>query len=90
MLSEFHSYDAIKEELKKKEVHYYMIRNGEKLVGYAGMRLEEPVLFLSKLYILSSERGKGAGKISIGFILQVAKYNNISLIFLTVINWVAI
>ncbi len=38
MLSEFHSYDAIKEELKNKEVHYYMIRNGGELVGYAGRR----------------------------------------------------
>ncbi|MGF1701477.1 GNAT family N-acetyltransferase [Photobacterium makurazakiensis] len=84
MVSKFQSYTALKEELKNNNVHYYMIGRGGNLVGYSGVRLEDNALFLSKLYVLSSERGKGVGKKSIGSIIQLAKNNNIKLIYLTV------
>jgi len=84
MLNEFHSLDAIKEECEKQSVHYYLIYNSEKIVGYAGIRLENSELFLSKIYVLSSERGNGIGRISIEKIKQSAKSNKINNIYLTV------
>ena len=84
MLTKFQSKDAIKNDIANKAVHYYLIYSSEKIVGYAGIKIEETQLFLSKIYILSSERGKGIGSKSIELIKDIALTNKLKNIYLTV------
>lgn len=84
MLNNFHSIDAIKNEVNNKSVHYYLIYRAEKVIGYTGMRLEEWQLFLSKIYILSSERGNGIGKETIELVKEIARTNRLGKVSLTV------
>jgi len=84
MLSNFQSKDIIKNVMSNKSVHYYLIYNTNKIIGYAGLNIEESQLFLSKIYILSCERGKGIGNKSIELIKEIALTNNLKVIYLTV------
>lgn len=84
MLDKFQSIDAIKADLRNGSVRYFLIVRDGEIVGYAGIKLEETRLFLSKIYVLSSERGNGAGKKTIELIKEVAASNNLNTIYLTV------
>ncbi len=84
MLENFHSKDAIKVELTQGNYAYYLIKNNNEIVGYIGIQLKGDNLFLSKIYIRSSERGDGIGKASMNFIKDLALENNMNRISLTV------
>ncbi|MFB3059527.1 MAG: GNAT family N-acetyltransferase, partial [Gammaproteobacteria bacterium] len=49
-----------------------------------GIQLKGDYLFLSKIYIQSSERGNGVGKASMNFIKDLAQKNKMNRISLTV------
>jgi len=84
MLENFHSKDAITVELKQYNYAYYLIKNNNGVIGYIGIQLKGDDLFLSKIYIRSSERGNGIGKASMNFIKDLALENNMNRISLTV------
>ncbi len=84
MLENFHSKDAITVELTQGNYAYYLIKNNNEIVGYIGIQLKRDYLFLSKIYIRSSERGHGVGKASMNFIKDLALGNNMNRISLTV------
>jgi len=84
MLENFHSKDAITVELTQHSYAYYLIKNNNGVIGYIGIQLKGDNLFLSKIYIRSSERGNGIGKASMKFIKELAKENNMNRISLTV------
>jgi len=85
MLEHFHSKDAITIELSQENYAYYLIKNhNNKIIGYIGIQLKGDYLFLSKIYILSSERGNGVGKASMNFIKDLAQKNKMNKISLTV------
>jgi GNAT superfamily N-acetyltransferase len=84
MLNNFHSIDSIRNEVNNKSIHYYLIYKAETVVGYAGMKIEEWQLFLSKIYILSSERGNGIGKETIELVKEIAISNGLGKVYLTV------
>lgn len=83
MLDKFQSAEAIEMQIKNG-YNYYLIQFGKDIVGYIGFELKMNELFLSKLYINSSSRGKGAGKKSIKFIESIAKQIKLNKITLTV------
>ena len=84
MLENFHSKDAITVELTQHSYAYYLIKNNNGVIGYIGIQLKGDDLFLSKIYIRSSERGNGIGKASMNFIKDLALENNMNRISLTV------
>ncbi|PML12208.1 GNAT family N-acetyltransferase [Vibrio breoganii] len=84
MLTHIHSPTTIATEIKDSNIHYYLIHKDGKPAGYVGLKLQPEQLFLSKIYVLSSERGNGIGALSINFIKDLAKSNNLNKIFLTV------
>ena len=65
---------------------YYFIKIKDKEVGYFAYKLNINELFLSKLYILSSERRKGIGKQVIGYLEEICKNHNIKKFALTVFH----
>ncbi len=83
MLKNFQSKKAIQEQLNNC-YNYYLIYEENKNIGYAAIQFRRDELFLSKIYIKSSERGKGYAKKTIQFIEETAKNNNLKKITLTV------
>jgi len=84
MLENYHSKDAITIEITRDNYAYYLIKDKNRIIGYIGIQLKGDYLFLSKIYILSSERGNGVGKASMNFIKDLAQKNKMNRISLTV------
>lgn len=84
MLENYHSKDAITIEITRDNYAYYLIKDKNRIIGYIGIQLKGDYLFLSKIYILSSERGNGVGKASMNFIKDLAQKNKMNKISLTV------
>jgi len=84
MLENYHSKDAITNEITRDNYAYYLIKDNNRIIGYIGIQLKGDYLFLSKIYIQSSERGNGVGKASMNFIKDLAQKNKMNRISLTV------
>ena len=84
MLRTYHSVHTISKEVNDKDTYYYLIFRGSSPVGYVGIRVEEKNLFLSKIYILSQERGYGLGRQAVEFIKDFASTKQLEKITLTV------
>ena len=84
MLSNFHSRDVISEEIGQQKYMYFLIKDNHRTIGYLGIQIKSDVLFLSKLYILSSERGQGIGREAMNFIKKLGQKNRVGKITLTV------
>ncbi len=90
MLEKFQSVDAIGQQINEG-YRYYIIFNDQVEAGYFSVKDKGEKLFLSKLYVLKSLRGKGIGKQGIEFIkssfsnsviqLTVNKNNSSSIAF---------
>jgi ribosomal protein S18 acetylase RimI-like enzyme len=66
MLNKFQSTKVIEQQIKDGASYYLLIYN-ENPVGYFSYSEKEDVLFLSKLYVLSTARGNGIGKKAMNF-----------------------
>jgi ribosomal protein S18 acetylase RimI-like enzyme len=91
MLDKFQSVSAVKKQIQEG-TEYYIIKHQNTMVGYLSFYKKEDALFLSKLYVLGTERGKGIGKAAMSFLenkrveiacksidLTVNKYNTNSI-----------
>jgi ribosomal protein S18 acetylase RimI-like enzyme len=83
MLEKSQSTSAIKEQISKG-MKYFLVMKEDMAVGYTGFEFRENELFLSKLYILSFERGQKIGKKTLGFIRHSALNAGMHRITLTV------
>jgi diamine N-acetyltransferase len=83
MIEKFQSKNAMKEQIKNGYT-YYLVEEEGRDIGYIGIQLKKDELFLSKLYIKSSQRGKGYGKKAVQFLEGLAKTKKLIKISLTV------
>ena len=83
MLSNFQSVTAIEKQIQDGYEYYLLINNGAP-VGYMSYGIESNYIFLSKIYVLASSRGKGIGKKAIQYVLDSAKKSQLDFIRLTV------
>lgn len=83
MLKKFQSSEAVSSQIKEGFL-YYLINLNDSYVGYFSIILKEDHLFLSKIYIKFDCRGKGLGKKVFQFLENLAVYNNLTEIILTV------
>lgn len=83
MLEKFQSKKAITEQIDNGFL-YFLIKNKNNPIGYAGLHVEESQLFLSKLYITSAQRGKGYGRKTVAFLEKMAIEKGLGKISLTV------
>lgn len=83
MLEKFQSGKAMSEQIEDGFL-YYLIRIDNDSIGYIGIHPERDELFLSKIYIRSSERGKGYGRKAIQFLEKLAREKGLIKITLTV------
>lgn len=84
MVEKFQSYEAMKGQIKKKNYSYYaMLENGE-IIGYFAIMPDGDKLFLSKLYIHKSHRGKHYASRAFEFMRDYCLKNGFNAIWLTV------
>lgn len=83
MVEKFQSTRAISEQIANGYSYYLLEVDGD-YVGYTGICPKEDELFLSKLYIRASQRGKGLGRQAIEFLEGLAGKKGLSKITLTV------
>lgn len=83
MLEKFQSKKVITEQIENGFL-YFLIKNNNDYIGYLGVLAKDNRLFLSKLYIVSAERGKGHGRKAIAFLEKLAIDKSLSKISLTV------
>ncbi len=83
MLTHIHSGQTIRRELDEGAL-YYLVLTEDEPVGYFCVRPEASKLFLSKIYVLSSRRGTGIGKLAMERIQKVAVERGLDAIRLTV------
>lgn len=84
MLAKFQSAEAIELQIKEEGYSYFLIYSGDRPVGYLGTKRKNNELFLSKLYVLESERGKGIGRTGVDFLAAECLGNGLEYITLTV------
>lgn len=84
MVERFQSEHAMTEQMKQEGYEYYLIKQGNLIVGYTGVKPEEKKLFLSKLYVMKAYRGKGYASKAFAFLTQLANERGWNAIYLTV------
>ncbi|MCE1199802.1 MAG: GNAT family N-acetyltransferase [Marinilabiliales bacterium] len=84
MLDKFQSAKSVQTQIREEGYEYFLITRAGETLGYAAILEKSHEIFLSKLYLLSSERGKGIGKIFIGFLVAKAFADGFGYITLTV------
>lgn len=83
MLDKYNSVRALKEQINQGFIFFY-ITFEDIAVGYVGVKRDTDSLFLSKLYVLSSYRGKKIGKAAIQHVNTLATSFNLKKIKLNV------
>jgi RimJ/RimL family protein N-acetyltransferase len=83
MLDKFQSTLAMKAQLDEGYRYYSVVYAGE-LIGYYAVQPRENNLFLSKVYLLNTHRGKGIFSLILTDIERIARGLNKSIIELTV------
>lgn len=82
MLDKFQSYPALKQQLADG-YEYYQFFDGNSFCGYCGIHPEDGKLFLSKLYIEKSFRGRHFATRAFDFLKELCRERGYSSIWLT-------
>lgn len=83
MLKKYQSVSAMVEQISGGVFYHSVVLDG-KLVGYLSFYPKEEALFLSKIYVSSSLRGKGIGRQAMMFVIGQAKTMGLAKVQLTV------
>ncbi len=73
MLQKYQTTKSVQAQIEQEGTYYYLIHFDFVPVGYIGFIEKHNELFLSKLYVLSAERGKGIGHMAIDFLVAKAR-----------------
>jgi diamine N-acetyltransferase len=87
MIDMMYSVESLQEQSKIKKHHFILAKQEEKTVGFASYECnfdETNKTKIHKIYILSTEQGKGIGKTLIDFITTEAKNQNQAALLLNV------
>lgn len=84
MVSHFQSAEAISQQVQEQHFAYYVIQPAAEPIGYLAVQVRGSELFLSKLYLLAQERGRGYAKVALAFVEQMAREQDLEKITLTV------
>lgn len=84
MVDKFQSAHAIKDQINKQGYIYYFIKEDQRIIGFTAICFEETRMFLSKLYLQQSSRGKGIASLAFDFLEEQARLQHKKYIYLTV------
>ena len=83
MLDNFQSVEAMGGQIREG-MTYCLVYSDRNPVGYLAFKEQDEELFLSKIYVLSDQRGKGIGKAAMEFVESRAKDQGKHFLSLTV------
>ena len=83
MVENFQSAEAIRQQITEGYT-YFLLKEGDEVVGYAGICPKDGYLFLSKLYVRKEARGKGFASKAFALVKDAAEEMGLSRIRLTV------
>ena len=83
MIEKFQSFEAISHQLIQG-YRYFLIEEGDEILGYFGVQPQGERLFLSKFYILKQNRGRGLFSLGLQRMIDICKENDLESIYLTV------
>ena len=84
MLRKFQTAQAV-EEQTRQGAYYFLMETGQgEKVGFLSLIFRPGELFLSKLYLLKDQRGKGFARAALEFLKSLARERGLSRITLTV------
>lgn len=88
MVEKFQSLSAIERDIRECAYEYWFLHASEDghLAGYTGGRVETETnrFFISKIYLLASERGKGFARQTIKFYEDLCRERELAALYLTV------
>jgi len=84
MLSRFQSADAVAAQIRDERYRYYLLQESGEAIGYMAVQQRGSVLFVSKLYLLCSWRGRGYGREAVAFLASQAREHGCDRLELTV------
>ena len=83
MVEKFQSLSALERAVRQEGYTYFLLYDADRLIGYCGVKPEETRLFLSKLYLHKSQRGKGLSTRLYDCAVEYARQLGKSAIYLT-------
>ncbi|MDZ7613369.1 MAG: GNAT family N-acetyltransferase [Flavobacteriaceae bacterium] len=83
MLAKYQSVAAMQEQINSGYSYYLMVVQ-EIPVGYLSLRLNAHAVFLSKIYVLKEQRGRGIARAAMNFVISETTRAGLGLITLTV------
>lgn len=83
MIEKFQSFEAITGQLMQG-YRYFLIEDGDEILGYFGVQNQGERLFLSKFYILKLNRGRGLFSMGLQRMIDICKEDGLESIYLTV------
>jgi len=83
MLANFQSAAAMQSQIEDG-YEYYLVQSEDKPIGYLAFKIEDHELFLSKIYLLKENRGRGHGRTMMAFVEEVAHQRGARQLRLTV------
>lgn len=84
MIEKFQSEVAVRRQIALEGYSYFLVTSDDKAVGYIGIIEKEKEMFLSKLYLLAGERGKGFARLAVSFLADICREKGMEFITLTV------
>ncbi|RDB71363.1 GNAT family N-acetyltransferase [Eggerthella sinensis] len=88
MVASFQSLEAIERDMREHAYEYWFMRaeDGGRIVGYTGGHAEPETnrFFISKVYLLADERGKGFASKAIAFYERLCRERGFEAMYLTV------
>ena len=88
MVEQFQSLEAIERDMREHAYEYWFLRDEDDgdIVGYTGGHMEPETnrFFISKIYLLASERGKGFARRTIEFYENLCQARGLEAMYLTV------
>lgn len=83
MIEKFQSVSSIEEQISHGYQYYFVCENGMK-IGFLAFYKRKNELYLSKFYLLKTQRGKGISKKMLDFVIANARKMNVCSITLNV------
>ncbi len=83
MIEKYQSFEAITGQLVQG-YRYFLIEEGDEILGYFGVQPQGERLFLSKFYVLKQNRGRGLFSLGLERMCEVCREESLESIYLTV------